>query len=112
MELFDIFPKWILLITFAILVLLILIMAAVYIKDRKLEQIRYDVYQLILKAEHTFKESKQGKQKMKWVLSQARLLLPKWLQIFISEDTFSNIIQMWFDGVKDLLDDGKMNGSR
>ena len=48
---------------------------------------------------------------MKWVVSQARKLLPKWAQALISEDTLMNIIQAWFDGVKDLLDDGKMNHS-
>lgn len=82
-----------------------------YFKDKKLEEVRVDVYRLFLKAEHMVKESKAGKQKMKWVLSRARLLLPKWLQLLISEDTFERIIQLWFDEIKDLLDDGKLNHS-
>ena len=48
---------------------------------------------------------------MKWVVSQARKLLPEWMQMFISTETLEKIIQAWFDGIKDLLDDGKMNGS-
>lgn len=82
-----------------------------YLKDKTLEEIRADVYQLILKAEHQYKESGQGKQKMKWVVSQARALLPNWIQAFISEDALIYIIQKWFDAVKDLLDDGKYNQS-
>ena len=80
-------------------------------QNRSLEDIRADVYQLILKAEHIYEESGSGKQKMKWVVSQARKLLPQWAQALISEETLMNIIQIWFDGVKDLLDDGKMNDS-
>lgn len=80
-------------------------------KQKGLEGIRKDVYELILKAEHIYKESGQGKQKLKWVVSQARKLLPKWLQVFVTEKTLEKIIDMWFRGVKDLLDDGKVNGS-
>lgn len=49
---------------------------------------------------------------MKWVVSQARRLLPGWLQAIISEEALEKIIQIWFDEVKDLLDDGKVNGSQ
>lgn len=71
-----------------------------------------DVYQLILKAEHIYNESGQGKQKLKYVVSQARGLLPKWLQIFVTEEAMMKVIDKWFEGVKDLLDDGRVNGSQ
>nr|UVY53970.1 MAG: holin [Bacteriophage sp.] len=71
-----------------------------------------DVYQLILKAEHVYNESGQGKQKLKWVVSQARGLLPKWMQVFVTEEMMMKVIDEWFKGVKDLLDDGKVNGSQ
>jgi len=83
-----------------------------YMKANSLEGIRADVYQLILKAEHLFNESGTGKQKFKWVIQQARGLLPKWLQVFITEQALINIVQKWFTGVKDLLDDGKLNDSQ
>lgn len=83
-----------------------------YFKSKKLDEIRGDVYRYFLKAEHRMKESKAGQQKMKWVLSRARLLLPKWLQVIISDETFEKIVQVWFDQIKDLLDDGKLNHSR
>ena len=83
-----------------------------YMKANGLEGIRADVYQLILKAEHLYNESGTGKQKFKWVIQQARGLLPKWLQVFITEQALINIVQKWFMGVKDLLDDGKLNDSQ
>lgn len=111
MELLNMVPMWLIIVILIIVALTIIMMAVTYFKGRSLEEIRNDVYQLILKAEHMYEESGSGKQKMKWVVSQARKLLPKWAQALISEDTLMNIIQAWFDGVKDLLDDGKMNHS-
>lgn len=111
MELLSLIPMWLIIAVLAFIVLTVVVMTVTYFKSRSLEDIRSDVYQLILKAEHMYEESGMGKQKMKWVVSQARKLLPTWLQALISEDTLMNIIQVWFDGVKDLLDDGKMNQS-
>lgn len=111
MELLNMVPMWLIIVILIIAALTIIMMAVTYFKGRSLEEIRNDVYQLILKAEHMYEESGSGKQKMKWVVSQARKLLPKWAQALISEDTLMKIIQAWFDGVKDLLDDGKMNHS-
>ena len=111
MELLNMVPMWLIIFVLIIVALTIIMMAVSYFKGRSLEEIRNDVYQLILKAEHMYEESGSGKQKMKWVVSQARKLLPKWAQALISEDTLMNIIQAWVDGVKDLLDDGKMNHS-
>lgn len=111
MELLSLIPMWLIIAVLVFIVLTVVVMAVTYLKSRSLEDIRNDVYQLILKAEHMYEESGMGKQKMKWVVSQARKLLPKWAQALISEDILMNIIQAWFDGVKDLLDDGKMNHS-
>lgn len=82
-----------------------------YLRDTKLDDIRKDVYQLFLKAEHYYEESGSGKQKMKWVIQSARTLLPKWLQAILTDEFMEVIIQVWFDSVKDLLDDGKYNHS-
>lgn len=83
----------------------------VYIRDKTIDEIRVNVYQLFLKAEHAYKESGAGKQKMRYVVSQARKLLPSWLQYFITDEFLESIAEQWFRAVKDLLDDGKMNGS-
>ncbi len=94
-----------------IFVVLFAISVVAYCKERTLDEIRKDVYKLFLKAEHEFEESGQGNQKMKWVIGKARLLLPEWLQIIVTEEVFEKLIQIWFDGIKDLLDDGKANNS-
>lgn len=101
-----------------IMILVIVVAAAVliaglyvYLRDRSLVEIQADVYQLFLKAEHNFKYTGAGKQKMKWVVSRARGLLPEWLQLIVTEEFLHTVIQLWFDAVKDLLDDGKYNKS-
>lgn len=82
-----------------------------YLRNKTLEEIRADVYQLFLAAEHMHNETGAGKQKMEWVIKRARLLLPEWLQMFITEKFLMDVVQKWFDAVKDLLDDGKINNS-
>lgn len=104
-------PVPILIIVIAILLLLTIVMTIQYVKMKGLEGIRIEVYQLILRAEHLYKESGQGKQKLKWVVQQARGLLPPWMQILVSENMIIKIIDKWFIAVKDLLDDGKVNNS-
>ena len=98
-------PFPVLLVAVLILLVVTLVIAFQYAKHKGLEGIREQVYQLILKAEHMYKESGTGQQKLKWVVQQARGLLPK-------EDALLKIIDVWFCGVKDLLDDGKINGSQ
>lgn len=105
-------PLPIIMIVLAVLLVVTIVIAIQYMKQNGLDGIRDDVYQLILTAEHTYNESGAGKQKFEWVIQQARGLLPKWLQVFITENTLETIIQHWFTGVKDLLDDGKVNGSQ
>lgn len=83
-----------------------------YAKMKGLDGLRKDVYQLILYAEHIYEESGQGEHKLRWVVQQTRMLMPKWLQIIVTEDMLTKVINEWFKGVKDLLDDGKVNGSQ
>lgn len=111
-ELLTMVPLPVLVIIGLLIVISVIWMAYSYLKEKTLDQIRGDVYQLVLKAEHIWRESAEGKQKMKWVVQQARKLLPGWLQALISEEALQKIIQVWFDEVKDLLDDGKVNGSQ
>lgn len=105
-------PFPVLAVLLVILLIVTIVMGYQYAKMKGLEGIRKNVYELILKAEHMFRESGQGKQKLKWVVQQARGLLPKWLQAVITEEAMMKIIDVWFAGVKDLLDDGKVNESQ
>lgn len=101
-------------ITILVIVFLLLVLVAgiyFYFRDKTLNEIRADVYQKFLEAEHNPNFTKKGKQKMKWVLSQARMLLPEWAQVLISDTFLENVVEGWFRAVKDLLDDGKYNKS-
>ena len=105
-------PVPILLIVILVLLVVTIVIAVQYAKQKGLDGIRNDVYELILRAEHLYNESGSGKQKFLWVIQQARGLLPKWMQVFISESALKQLVQSWFIGIKDLLDDGKINGSQ
>lgn len=82
-----------------------------YFRNKTLNEIRADVYRKFLEAERNPNFTKKGKQKMKWVLNQARMLLPKWAQLLITEEFLEKVVEGWFQAVKDLLDDGKYNKS-
>ena len=82
-----------------------------YLRNKSIEEIRTDVYHLFLMAEKAFDKGGAGKQKMAWVVSRARLLLPVWLQAFVSDELLYSVFEVWFKSVKDLLDDGKYNHS-
>lgn len=112
LEFFKQIPLPILIVVIAILLIVTIVVVIQYIKQKGLNGIREDVYQLILRAEHMYNESGAGKQKFDWVIQQARELLPKWLQMLVPESALKNLVQKWFDGVKDLLDDGKVNNSQ
>ena len=103
---------FVLILVIALLVIVTAVVVYQYAKAKGLEGIRKDVYALFLVAEHEIKGTKQGQQRLKWVVQQARGLLPKWLQTILSEDALMKIIDWWFKEVKDLLDDGKVNGSQ
>lgn len=100
-------------VAFVILVAFIVVVAGFYFyaRDLSLADIRADVYQMFLEAEHRPELVHKGKQKMKWVLSRARSLLPAWIQVFMTDAFLERVVQGWFDAVKDLLDDGKFNRS-
>lgn len=85
--------------------------AYIYFRNRSLEEIRGDVYHLFLRAEHMYLKSGSGKQKMKWVISKARGLLPEAVQLFVTDEFLERVVESWFRAVKDLLDDGKYNKS-
>ena len=101
-------------ITIVLIVIALITICAViylYISVMTLDDIRADVYQLFLEAEHTYQHTESGKQKMSYVIQRARSLLPNWAQFFITEALLKKVVQIWFDAVKDLLDDGKLNRS-
>ena len=95
----------------AVAVVGLIVFAYIYLRDRSLEEIRADVYQLFRQAEHTYLEPGSGNKKMKWVISKTRSLLPSWAQLIVTDDLLYKVVEGWFKAVKDLLDDGKINKS-
>lgn len=95
----------------AVLVIMLAVHIYLYVRNSTLEDIRADVYQLFLEAEHKFLHTGSGKAKMLYVIQHTRELLPPWAKIFITDEMLLKVVQLWFDAVKDLLDDGKYNRS-
>ena len=83
-----------------VLVIVTLVCVYQYTKMKGLDGIRGDVYQLILKAEHVYNASGQGEQKLKWVVQQARSLLPRWLQVIVSEEMLISIAAEYYENSK------------
>lgn len=101
-------------VTIALVITVLAVMGAetyLYVRRSTLDDIRQDVYQLFLMAEHNPKFANVPKERMVWVLKQARGLLPSWAQMFITDAFLAKVVQGWFDAIKDLLDDGRLNGS-
>ena len=75
-----------------------------------MEKIREYVYELFVKAEHEF-EHGQNKEKFDYVICLAKAKIPEPFNAFITESFLRSVVQNWFCLCKDLLDDGKMNGT-
>lgn len=83
----------------------------IYLRDKTLNDIRADVYNLFLRAEHNPEVMESGKKKMEWVLRRSRLLLPSWARVLITDKFLEYVVEGWFRAIKDMLDDGKINKS-
>lgn len=100
----------------AIIFIVLICIGLVFLAIKKLqsvglEKIRATVYDGFVKAEHTFNHG-DNTQKFEYVVNLARSHLPAPFNLFITESLLRKVIQMWFDLVKDLLDDGKINGTQ
>lgn len=75
-----------------------------------LEKIRGYVYKLFVAAEHKFQHG-ENEEKFEYVICFAKSAIPAPFNLFITETLLRKVVQAWFDLVKDLLDDGKLNGT-
>lgn len=75
-----------------------------------LEKIRSKVYELFLLAEHEFQYG-ENTEKFEYVINLARAAIPMPYSLFITESLLRKVVQAWFNLVKDLLDDGSLNGT-
>lgn len=81
-----------------------------YVRHMGLESIRERVYAAFLEAEHEFQQG-ENEEKFEYVIDIARSAIPAPFNMFITESLLRKVVQAWFDLVKDLLDDGKFNGT-
>lgn len=93
----------------------VVIVAVVYLVVKTmqkvgLEKVRLYVYDLFVSAEQEFQHG-ENEQKFDYVIQLARSSIPLPFSLFITESLLRRVVQTWFDLCKDLLDDGKLNGT-
>lgn len=99
----------------AVIFILVVIAIALFfaikaIQKIGLEKIRTTVYKGFIYAEHEFQYG-DNTQKFEYVVQLARSAIPIPFKLFITESNLRKVVQLWFDICKDLLDDGKLNGT-
>ena len=99
----------------AIILILIVAVVGVFLLIKAIqiigmEKVRGYVYHQFIEAEHKFKHG-ENTQKFEYVIQLARSHLPMPFGLFITESLLRKVVQLWFDLCKDLLDDGRMNGT-
>ena len=96
-------------IIFLILVVAVVVFLAVKaIQNIGLEKVRKVVYDGFIKAEHEFLQG-ENQEKFDYVVDLAKRSIPMPFSLFITDKLLRQVIQLWFDLIKDLLDDGKLN---
>lgn len=95
----------------AFVIATIVVLLIKYLKTKSFEAVRAEAYKLMLKAECLYKQSKMGQQKFNWVLDELYERFPIFLRLFISREDFTNLLQKFYNDIKDYLDDGKRNKS-
>ena len=75
-----------------------------------MEKVRKAVYRAFIDAERHFQYG-DNQAKFEYVVEVARKAVPSPFDLFITEEFMRKVIQLWFDLCKDLLDDGRVNGT-
>ena len=76
-----------------------------------MEKVRKIVYKAFVVAENKFQHG-DNVEKFNFVINVAKDTIPTPFNLFITESLLRKVIQAWFDLCKDLLDDGRLNGSK
>ena len=75
-----------------------------------MEKVRKTVYNAFILAENSFRHG-ENQEKFEYVVNAAKKAIPTPYNLFITEAALRKVIQLWFTLCKDLLDDGRMNGT-
>lgn len=100
-------------IAIALLIIITVIFCIVFVKIMQkigLEKVRKTAYEGFTYAERMFNHG-ENKEKFDYVIKLVQESIPKPFNFFITEKLLRKVVQLWFDLCKDLLDDGKLNGS-
>lgn len=97
----------ILAVAFIILVLAVMVYVAIKVMQKiGMSKVRSIAYDGFVAAEEQF-NSGEGKQKLEYVVNLARSSIPAPFNIFITTNTVTKVVQLWFDLCKNLLDSGR-----
>ena len=99
----------------AVVVILIILIALCIlfvkvIQTLGMEKVRGVVYKAFVEAENNFKYG-DNHTKFEYVVNAAKEAVPFPFNMFITEHNLRKVIQLWFSLCKDLLDDGRVNGT-
>jgi hypothetical protein len=96
----------------SIVIIAALIFYVVYlVVNRKWEQMRGDAYRLMVQAESIIKGTKRGQERFEAVFQEIYSLVPAWLRFWFPETLVREMLQKWYNKIKDYLDDGNINNS-
>ncbi len=97
-------------------VILVAIIALALVLDKiinkKWDELRTAAYEFIKFAEETIVGYKKGNDRFNFVISKLYdKLIPNWLKVFFPEEVLRRKLQEYFNDIKDILDNGKKDGS-
>lgn len=73
-----------------------------------MEKVRKFVYDKFVEAENKFKQG-ENTEKFEYVVNLTKQAIPAPFNFFITESFMRKVIQLWFNLVKDLLDNGRVD---
>lgn len=86
-------------------------LVAVFIFER--QRAMTILYALMLQAKRLAKDAvlSSGQEQEDWVITKAKVLLPKWVLVFLPDERLRVFVRFLFAKLKDYMDDGQINNS-
>lgn len=97
-------------IVFCIITVILCTIAVLIMRTIGMEKVRKRAYAAFVEAENRFKHG-ENEEKFEYVVNIVKKAVPAPFNMFITESLLRKTIQLWFNLIKDLLDDGRINNS-
>ena len=99
----------------AVVFIVVVIVALIYVLIKLMQKVGLDkvrsiAYKGFIIAEEEFNYGENA-EKFDFVVNLVKDAVPRPFNLFITETLLRKVIQMWFDLCKDILDDGRLNGT-